>query len=70
MGIIKEGQYFITSEVEGTVLARLQEQCDAMGATMVVVPEYQVSRYPFHFRYRDMAFTLKNQEFIRLRMHV
>ena len=25
MGIIKEGQYFITSEVEGTVLARLQE---------------------------------------------
>ena len=61
MGIIKEGQYFITSEVEGTVLARLQEQCDAMGATMVVVPEYQVSRYPFHFRYRDMAFTLKNQ---------
>ena len=32
-----------------------------MGATMVVVPEYQVSRYPFHFRYRDMAFTLKNQ---------
>ena len=57
----KMGQYFITSEVEGTVLARLQEQCDAMGATMVVVPEYQVSRYPFHFRYRDMAFTLKNQ---------
>ena len=43
MGIIKEGQYFITSEVEGTVLARLQEQCDAMGATMVVVPEYQLS---------------------------
>ena len=61
MGIIKEGQYFITSEVEGMVLARLQEQCDAMGATMVVVPEYQVSRYPFHFRYRDMAFTLEKQ---------
>ena len=61
MGIIKEGQYFITSEIEGTVLARLQEQCDAMGATMVVVPEYQVSRYPFHFRYRDMAFTLEKQ---------
>ena len=28
---------------------------------MHVVPEYQVSRYPFHFRYRDMAFTLENQ---------
>ena len=28
---------------------------------MYVVPEYQVSRYPFHFRYRDMAFTLENQ---------
>ena len=61
MGIIKPGQFFITSEIEGTVLARLQEQCDSVGATMVVVPEYQVSRYPFHFRYRDMAFTLKNQ---------
>lgn len=32
-----------------------------MGATMVVVPEYQVSRYPFHFRYRDMVFTLEKQ---------
>lgn len=61
MGIIKANQFFITSETEGTVLARLQEQCDAVGAVMVVVPEYQVSRYPFHFRYRDMAFTLENQ---------
>ena len=46
---------------KGTILARFQEQCDAMGAVMYVVPEYQVSRYPFHFRYRDMAFTLENQ---------
>lgn len=61
MGIIKANQFFITSETEGTVLARLQEQCDSVGAVMVVVPEYQVSRYPFHFRYRDMAFTLENQ---------
>lgn len=52
---------FITSETKGTILARFQEQCDAMGAVMYVVPEYQVSRYPFHFRYRDMAFTLENQ---------
>lgn len=61
MGIIKPHQMFITSETKGTILARLQEQCDAQGAVMYVVPEYQVSRYPFHFRYRDMAFTLKNQ---------
>lgn len=61
MGIIKPKQMFFTSETEGTLLARLQEQCDAQGATMYVVPEYQVSRYPFHFRYRNMAFTLKNQ---------
>lgn len=61
MGIIKPGQTFITSETKGTILARLQEQCDAMSARMVVVPEYQVSRFPFHFRYRDMAFTLENQ---------
>lgn len=61
MGIIKPGQTFITSETKGTILARLQEQCDAMSAKMVVVPEYQVYRYPFHFRYRDMAFTLENQ---------
>lgn len=61
MGIIKPNQMFITSETKGTILARLQEQCDVQGAMMHVVPEYQVSRYPFHFRYRDMAFTLENQ---------
>ncbi|MEG0453528.1 MAG: Mur ligase family protein [Coprobacillus sp.] len=61
MGIIKPNQIFVTSECKGTILARLQEQCDAMGAVMHVVPEYLVSRYPFHFRYRDMAFTLHNQ---------
>lgn len=61
MGIIKPHQMFITSEPQGTILARLQEECDAQGAMMYVVPEYQVSRYPFHFRYRDMAFTLENQ---------
>jgi len=61
MGIIKPHQMFITSETKGTILARLQEQCDVQGARMYVVPEYQVSRYPFHFRYRDMAFTLENQ---------
>lgn len=61
MGIIKPHQMFITSETSGTILARLQEECDAQGAMMYVVPEYQVSRYPFHFRYRDMAFTLYDQ---------
>lgn len=61
MGIIKPNQKFFTSETKGTILARLQEQCDVQGAMMYVVPEYQVSRYPFHFRYRDMAFTLENQ---------
>lgn len=61
MGIIKPHQIFVTSETQGTILARLQEQCDVQGVMMHVVPEYQVSRYPFHFRYRDMAFTLKNQ---------
>ncbi len=61
MGIIKPNQMFVTSETKGTILARLQEQCDVQGAIMHVVPEYQVSRYPFHFRYRDMAFTLENQ---------
>lgn len=61
MGIIKPNQMFITTETQGTILARLQEQCDVQGATMYVVPEYQVSRYPFHFRYRNMAFTLENQ---------
>lgn len=61
MGVIKPHQMFITSETKGTILARLQEQCDVQEAIMYVVPEYQVSRYPFHFRYRNMAFTLKNQ---------
>ncbi|HAH75380.1 MAG TPA: FolC protein, partial [Kandleria vitulina] len=61
MGIIKPGQLFITSEISGTVLARLQEQCDAMDARMIVVPEYEISGYPFYFVYRDMGFTLKNQ---------
>lgn len=61
MGVIKPHQLFFTSESKGTLLARLQEQCDVQEALMHVVPEYQVSRYPFHFRYRDMAFTLHNQ---------
>ena len=61
MGIIKPHQVFVTSETKGTILARFQEQCDVMGATMIVVPEYQVSRFPFHFRYRDMAITLSDQ---------
>lgn len=61
MGIIKPNQIFVTSEAKGTILARLQEQCDVQGVMMHVVPEYQVSRYPFHFRYRNMAFTLENQ---------
>lgn len=61
MGVIKPNQIFVTSEAKGTILARLQEQCDVQGAIMHVVPEYLVSRYPFHFRYRDMAFTLHNQ---------
>lgn len=61
MGVIKPHQIFVTSESKGTILARLQEQCDVQEAIMHVVPEYLVSRYPFHFRYRDMAFTLHNQ---------
>lgn len=61
MGIIKPNQIFITSETKGTILARLQEQCDVHEVRMVVVPEYQVYKYPFHFRYKDMAFTLNNQ---------
>lgn len=61
MGIIKPGQIFVTSESKGTILARLQEQCDAMSAKMVVVPDYQVSRYPFRFNYKDMTFVLKGQ---------
>lgn len=61
MGIIKPHQKFITSETKGTILARLQEECDVQDAIMYVVPEYQVDRYPFHFHYRDMEFELKNQ---------
>lgn len=61
MGIIKQNQMFFTSETKGTILARLQEQCDVAGAMMYVVPEYQVVRYPFQFKYRDMSFTLENQ---------
>lgn len=61
MGIIKPHQIFVTSETKGTILSRFQQQCDIMDSRMVVVPEYHVSRYPFHFRYRDMAFTLENQ---------
>ena len=61
MGIIKPGQIFVTSELQGTLLARLQEQCDVMGALMVVVPDYQVTKYPFKFKYRDMEFTLEHQ---------
>jgi dihydrofolate synthase/folylpolyglutamate synthase len=61
MGIIKPNQIFVTTEVKGTILARLQEQCDVHNVLMYVVPEYQVNRYPFHFRYRNMAFSLKNQ---------
>ena len=61
MGIIKPGQIFITSEVQGTLLARLQEQCDVHNVIMCVVPEYQVVHYPFEFTYRDMNFRLENQ---------
>jgi len=61
MGIIKPGQTFVTSETRGTVLARLQEQCDAQGAVMVVVPEYADDHYPYRFSYRNMDFTLENQ---------
>ena len=61
MGIIKPHQMFFTSEEKGTILARLQEQCDVMEVMMYVVPEYQVSKYPFQFSYRDMNFVLENQ---------
>lgn len=61
MGIIKPNQIFVTSESEGTILARLQEQCDVEGVIMYVVPEYQVSKYPYSFAYRNMEFTLENQ---------
>ena len=60
MGIIKKDQLFITSEERGILLARLQEQCDAVGAKMFVVPEYQVNKYPFEFQYRNMSFKLHN----------
>ena len=43
MGIIKRGNLFVTSETKGTILARLQEQCDVMDATMIVVPEYETT---------------------------
>ena len=61
MGIIKRGNLFVTSETKGTILARLQEQCDVMDATMIVVPEYETTHYPFEFQYRDMDITLKDQ---------
>ena len=37
MGIIKQNQMFFTSETKGTILARLQEQCDVAGAMMYVI---------------------------------
>jgi dihydrofolate synthase/folylpolyglutamate synthase len=61
MGIIKPNQIFVTTETKGTILARIQEQCDVNQVRMIVVPEHQVYRYPFHFKYRDMSFQLKNQ---------
>lgn len=61
MGIIKPNQIFVTSEIQGTLLARLQEQCDVNNVIMCVVPEYQVVHYPYEFTYRDMSFVLKNQ---------
>lgn len=61
IGIIKPHQLFITSEISGTVLARFQEMCDAHDATMIVVPEYENTGYPFWFVYRDMKFVLKDQ---------
>ncbi|BBH25756.1 bifunctional folylpolyglutamate synthase/dihydrofolate synthase [Intestinibaculum porci] len=66
MGIIKPHQLFITSEISGTILARLQEECDARDATMIVVPEYENTGFPFWFVYRDMAFTLKDQGYYQV----
>ena len=60
-GIIKKGNMFVTSESSGTLLAHLQEYCDAMDAMMYVVPEYQVMSYPFKFQYKNMSFVLENQ---------
>ena len=59
MGIIQPHQIFVTSEISGTVIARLQEQCDVMETSMVVVPEYDFDEYPLHFVYRNMDFTLQ-----------
>ncbi|MBO6047058.1 MAG: FolC protein [Erysipelotrichaceae bacterium] len=59
MGIIQPHQIFVTSEISGTIIARLQEQCDVMEALMVVVPEYDVDEYPITFAYRNMFFKLK-----------
>ncbi len=61
IGIIKENQMFITSEIQGGLLAKMQEACDKVNAMMYVVPEHQVMNYPFVFKYRDMEFTLKEQ---------
>lgn len=66
MGIIQPHQLFITSEISGTVLARLQEECDARDATMIVVPEYENTGFPFWFVYRDMSFTLKDQGYYQV----
>ncbi len=61
VGIIKPHQTFVTTEISGTILARFQEICDSYDVRMVVVPEYDVSHYPFAFDYRNMSFTLYNQ---------
>lgn len=60
-GIIKENQMFITSEVQGFLLAKMQDECDGKNTMMYVVPEHQVMSYPFSFKYRDMTFVLKEQ---------
>lgn len=61
MGIIKPGHLFVTTETSGTILARFQEQCDAVNAKMVVVPELALHYQPMTFFYRDMTFCLKDQ---------
>lgn len=66
IGIIKPHQLFITSEISGTVLARFQEMCDSRDATMIVVPEYENTGFPFWFVYRDMKFVLKNQGYYQI----
>ncbi len=60
-GIIKKNQMFITSEVQGYLLAKMQDVCDELETMMYVVPEHQVMSYPFVFKYRDMEFVLKEQ---------